>query len=471
MYKHLKKNIYFSIILWIISFVSVYSQNTCTQLIVKKIYIQGNEKTKEWLIKLESGIKEGDSIQNNLFFDKLEEVKSNLKRTSLFSNVEIRYVLDIESNCYIEVTIILTENWLLFPNAVFELVDRNFNVWWDEFNHSFKRINYGLGITHYNLAGRGVQLKVKIASGYTNKFELFYKMPYLSANRNINVGFGASYIEYKEIAYKLENNKAVFYAQENEKELKKLSCFTKSEFRLGRKKKLYQQLEMVSNHGLDSIKFLNPDFFGNGESKQFYFKGTSGYLWNDYNDPLRPQRGYYFESNLSYLSDFRNQTILKLYVNLGKAFEINHYIRLSSRIQSEFSLTRKKPTFNLYNGIGSQETILNGYELYQINGTDFFNFSQSIYFRLFDFKRSLIKFLNNEPKFKINLITELFIRFSAAYVKDPFYYKLNDLTNTNLGSFTLGSQISINSIIKLESNFTVNHLGETGFYFHTIRVF
>ncbi|MEO6189698.1 MAG: hypothetical protein ABIO44_04300 [Saprospiraceae bacterium] len=447
------------------------SQNSCTQLIVKKISIQGNEKTKEWLIKLEGGIKEGDSIQNNLFLSKIEEVKSNLRRTSLFSNVEISYVLDIENSCYIEMTIILIENWLLFPSVVFELVDRNFNVWWDEFNHSFKRINYGLGITHYNLAGRGVQLKVKIVRGYTDKFEVYYKQPYLSINRNINVGIGASYIEYKEIAYKLVNNKSVFYFQENKNGLKKISCYTKSEFRLGSEKKLYQQLEMVSNQSLDTIKFLNPDYFGNGENKQFYFKGTSGYLWDNYNDPLRPQRGYYFESNLSYLSDFRNQTILKLYVNFGKAFEINHRIRLSSRIQSEVSLTRKKPTFNLYTGIGSQQTVLNGYELYQINGTDYFNFSQSLYYRLFDFKRSLIKFLKNEPKFKINLITELFIRFSAAHVKDPFYYQLNDLTNTNLGSFTIGSQISINSLIKLESNFTVNHLGETGFYFHTIRVF
>ena len=48
----------------------------------------------------------------------------------------------------INFTIDLVERWYIWPYPILEISERNFNVWWDDFQSSnyqdFSRFNYGV---------------------------------------------------------------------------------------------------------------------------------------------------------------------------------------------------------------------------------------------------------------------------------------------------------------------------------------
>ena len=96
--------------------------------------------------------KKNDSISFSDFQSVIEEDKRKLINTDLFNEVQIKFLLIEEKNVDIIIEVIESIYWS--PNLIFELSDRNFNDWWVNFNHDFKRINYGLGFEHSNISGR-----------------------------------------------------------------------------------------------------------------------------------------------------------------------------------------------------------------------------------------------------------------------------------------------------------------------------
>lgn len=80
----------------------------------------------------------------------IARITSDLRKTNLFLQINIKTVFHFEENAKIKFIIEVQENWYLYPNIIFELADRNFNVWWNEYDRSFKRINFGLGAQHVN---------------------------------------------------------------------------------------------------------------------------------------------------------------------------------------------------------------------------------------------------------------------------------------------------------------------------------
>jgi hypothetical protein len=55
--------------------------------------------------------------------------------------LKIRLILLVDVN----------ERWYTFPVPIFELSDRNFNEWWQNYNHDFRRVNYGLRLYQVQL--------------------------------------------------------------------------------------------------------------------------------------------------------------------------------------------------------------------------------------------------------------------------------------------------------------------------------
>ena len=136
-----------------------------------------------------------------------------LLNTGLFTLAKININnWDTEKN-QISITIELREMWYLYPFYIFELADRNFNVWWEEQERSLKRINYGGRLTWLNLTGRRDLLKATVQFGYTKKFELSYNRPMLGKSRNLGGFTEIHYSNRKEIAYITEESKLLFKKQ------------------------------------------------------------------------------------------------------------------------------------------------------------------------------------------------------------------------------------------------------------------
>ena len=133
-----------------------FSKNDQKQLFyeVNQIIIKGNEITKSKVIIRELAFKKNQQISQNEIEKKIEISNSNLTNLNLFNFITITYEI-IEDK--INFTIDLVERWYIWPYPIFEISERNFNVWWNDFKESdyrdFSRLNYGIFLNIENFRG------------------------------------------------------------------------------------------------------------------------------------------------------------------------------------------------------------------------------------------------------------------------------------------------------------------------------
>ncbi|MBK5285760.1 MAG: hypothetical protein JJE25_10195, partial [Bacteroidia bacterium] len=93
---------------------------------INSITIIGNKKTKSEIIFRELAFHNGDSLSQSSIGTAIQRSKENMLNTSLFNFVDIFYKTE---DSIIDVIIIVSERWYIWPLPIFELVDRNFNEW------------------------------------------------------------------------------------------------------------------------------------------------------------------------------------------------------------------------------------------------------------------------------------------------------------------------------------------------------
>ena len=131
MYRNLRASILSFVFLIIFSFI------TKAQVHINSINIEGNQKTKKYIILRELPYHVGDNVNKDslIFFNSLSQ--QQLYNTSLFlvANIRAEYPLPMDSSI-VNIHIQVQERWYFIPKPVFKWVDRNFSQWWNEQNHS-----------------------------------------------------------------------------------------------------------------------------------------------------------------------------------------------------------------------------------------------------------------------------------------------------------------------------------------------
>jgi hypothetical protein len=115
---------------------------------------------------------------------------------------------------------------------IFELADRNFNVWWNEFDASFKRVNYGIRFSHNILTGNQDALKVAVQLGYSQRLEAQYAWPYFGKKSNWRFTTNLLLSKSRESYYITSEDKPVFYKSEDEYPLQRTRFGTTLENRI-----------------------------------------------------------------------------------------------------------------------------------------------------------------------------------------------------------------------------------------------
>ena len=119
---------------------------------------------------------------------KIEESTNNLRNLELFNFVVISKTKQSNS---VNIRIDITEKWYFWPYPIFEISDRNFNTWWNEFsanNYSdFSRLNYGIFFNWENFRGRNELLQFKIRRGFKEHYLFSYQIPYFNKNKTIGL--------------------------------------------------------------------------------------------------------------------------------------------------------------------------------------------------------------------------------------------------------------------------------------------
>ena len=183
------------------------------KVIIDQIKISGNKRTKENIITRELSLKKGLTISKEDLISIIEEDKRKVINTDLFN--EVNFSIKIIRENHLELIIDVIESFYWIPNLIFELSDRNFNDWWENFNHDFKRINYGMGLLQYNLSGRGDVMEMLFRLGFIREIYASYYKPYLSKKQKGGIEIDFNFIDYDHLEYNFVDYVPVFYKSKN----------------------------------------------------------------------------------------------------------------------------------------------------------------------------------------------------------------------------------------------------------------
>ena len=202
MYKGIKKNLTLLFCLLVLA-IQLQAQYT-----IRAIDIQGNTKTKPYIILRELPYQQGSKITKDSLETLNTIAQNQLFNTSLFTEVKVAST-EVDSST-IDIQIVVKERWYFFPLPYFRWVDRNFSQWWNEQHRSLDRVNYGINLKQSNVTGNNDRLVLGLITGYTHQALLRYSFPFIDRKLRFGTGFGFQYYTQKEMNYTTQNDKQVF---------------------------------------------------------------------------------------------------------------------------------------------------------------------------------------------------------------------------------------------------------------------
>lgn len=437
-------------------------------VVIDRIGFSGNKKTKEATIRREMNMIEGDTILLARLPERLEENRALILNTALFTIVKVN-VGKWEADNRIEVKIELQEQWYLFPFPIFELADRNFNVWWSEQGRSINRVNLGLRLTHYNFTGRRDKIKLTTQFGYTQKYELDYSLPYFNKKQTLGFYTNLFYATNKETNYITTGNKFLFF-RNDDKQLRSIR------FKLGLiyRPKLFTyhnfSLEYHDNLISDSVALLNPDFFLEDQRLQRFFAFRYSFTLDKRDLRDYPRKGIFLLSTLSKegLGIFNGFDALVWNTTIAKYFSFGKQEKWSTELiwKGLFYFYRNKQPYYNNRSFGFKPDYIRGYELYVIDGMDFTYVKTSVRRQIVDKMVNWGKLIPLKQMKLMPLQLYLTINNDVGYAYEPFYETGNPLNNRWLWGGGLGLDIVayVDKVIQIEYSF--NHLLENGLFLH-----
>ncbi len=436
---------------------------------VNRIFILGNKITKEQIVLRELTLKTGDIVYSTELPIILDLDKKKLINTRLFNTVELR-VLEFQED-RIDLLIEVNERWYTFPSPIFELADRNFNEWWQTYNHDFKRVNYGLRLYQFNMRGRNETLRLTAQFGFQRRFEINYRFPYIDRKQKQGLIVNFDFSETKNLAYRTFDHKLEF--QQSEQILKNTRgggltyTYRKSFYVFHALKAEYRHNEIN-----DTIPILNENYFGDGQTAQHY--GSIGYQFTaDRRDYVGyPLTGYFLTAGIVKFGITPNDNLNKLDISatFARYIALKRNFFLSNNIIGYWSSPTDLPYSN-FGALGYRKQLVRGYEVYFIEGPRYFvnntTFKKRIFNRAYNWNAMPIRQFRYIP---ISVFLKTY--GDIGYVENYPNYEVNSrLTNKLLTGAGIGIDIvaSYDAVFRFEYSF--NGEGERGFFFHIHKEF
>ncbi|MCI0750866.1 MAG: BamA/TamA family outer membrane protein [Flammeovirgaceae bacterium] len=437
-------------------------------VMVNRLFVTGNRVTRDQIILRELTLKSGDVIYSLDLPDILKQDERKIFNTRLFNTVEVR-TLELEPN-KVDILVEVHERWYTFPVPIFSLSDRNFNEWWETYNHDFRRTNYGLRLYQYNMRGRNETLRLTAQFGFQRLFELSYRMPYIDKKQKHGLVFDFAYFENKNLAYQTLDHKLEF---------KKSSDLLRTVRKVGLsytfRNSFYQNHLLQIAHSeaqiSDSVKLLNENYLRENTIQSF--TSVSYHFNYDRRDiAFYPLRGHYLsimaqQSGLSSSEDL-NKTEVNLlftkYSDLKNNWFLSNYSLLYMSTEDQI------PYYN-FSALGYYKRFVRGYEIYVIEGPQYFLNKTTLKKRVFSQRWTW----NRAPldQFR-HMPLEIYLKAYAdfGYVKNYEGYTLsNRLSNKLISGAGTGIDIvgSYDVVIRLE--YTFNAEGDNGLFIHLKKEF
>jgi outer membrane protein assembly factor BamA len=437
---------------------------------IGEISIVGNKRTKNAIILRELQVRLGDTLPIEQLPRLLEESRLMLVNTALFNKVDI-YYKDWEARSgRVHIRVEVNESWYIYPVPVFDLADRNFNVWWVEQKRSLQRVNYGLDFSHTNFSGNNDPLKIKIQFGYTRKYNLRYNLPFIDRNKTLGIYSYFEFAQNREVNYATEGNKQLFFKLEDRFVYQRFRTELGLNYRPGARTFHYTEIGFHHNR-IDPVvaDSLYPNFFLDGRKLQRYFSLKYDFT-RDFRDiRAYPLNGHYLKASIRKdgLGIFSDRNALAINLRYERYWPSTGRWSAALLGDSKYSLIRRQQPYNDNRALGFGQVYLPGYEYYIADGPDMLLLRSMLRFKLLDRTLKFGKWVPIESYRQVPFKAFLVMNAGWAYINDPFPTKLgNPLNNRPLwgGGPALHLVFFYDKVLLVEYSF--NHLGEKGLFLH-----
>lgn len=439
-------------------------------VIVKSIGYEGNKITKDHIVAREVMFAASDTMTNVVFRELLEKSRKNLINTSLFNFVSYELLSRQGEYEIVDVLFKLTERWYIWPWPVIEFADRNFNTWWKE-NRSLSRMSYGVVLKWGNFRGRKEELDITARFGYNELYGFEYTIPYLNKKETLGLGMGAAYGRSHEAPVMNEDDKLVYYKDDDEYVQQEVRAYLSLIVR----KKIYNthtfRLEYDFWDFADTLNMINPSFTPGGKEKLQYFSLVYQYKSDHRDDKPYPLKGYYFDVVVAKrgfeIFDNAGLDVFYILTTFRKYFQMGNRWYFATGLNSKFSNESEQP-FYMDRAIGYGRDIVRGYEYYVVNGHNFGIFKNNIKFALLPRKTFNVNFIKSEKFSKVHYAFYLNAFFDMGFVDNlyPDPYLNNQLENSFLLGYGIGLDFVTYYDIVLRLEYSFNQMNENGFFLH-----
>ncbi|QOI98477.1 MAG: BamA/TamA family outer membrane protein [Flammeovirgaceae bacterium] len=440
---------------------------------INRIFIIGNRRTRERIILRELTLKPGDSVHTRELPVIIEKDKYKLFNLALFNTTNIR-TLELTSG-QADLLVEVDERWYTFPVPIFQLSDRNFNEWWENYNHDFDRINYGLKLYQYNMRGRNETLIFTAQFGYVKRFELLYRVPYFDRRQKQGLIFESDYIDAKNLPVQTVNHKLDFL------EMRSLLRNTRGigltyTYRNGFYKQHRWKYGYRTTHIADTVAKINENYLGTETNLRQRYDLFSYQFISDHRDVVAyPLKGHQLNAQVQKTGVFVNSDISKIDVSFSysRFFDLKKNFFLSNLSFAYWSNRDDIPYFN-YGVMGYNKIFVRGYELFVIEGPWYVLNKTTLKKRIF----SRTWNWTDMPFRQFQYIPfAIYVKTYAdfGYVKNYPYYISNNLNKMLSDKLIFGTGFGVDLVssydVVLRFEYSFNAEGNSGLFFHIKKEF
>ncbi len=439
------------------------------QVVIDSILLSGNKRTKDNIILRELDFKQGDLLSIDEVNVRFANNRLRLINTRLFNDAKLNISNWREDTINIEID--LREGWYIYPMPIFELADRNFNVWWVEQNHRFNRINLGLRFYYLNFTGRNDRLKIATQFGYTQKMEAKYQLPFANKKQTLGFSVNGLFSRNREVAYQTNQLSARqdFLRLDKGFGLKRGRAGAGLIFRPKLNITQKWNLDYLHHTINDTIRNLNSNFLGDGRLKQQYFSLEYEFEWDKRDRRYYPHNGFFLEVQaikngfgiFNHVNDFSVSATFANYFQTGKWLSFEYGVKGKKNI-----ITKKQPYYLLRQGLGYKEEFVRGYEFYVIDGQDYAYLKTGIRFHVLDVNINASKIVPINAFKLIPLRIYLKLNSDFGVVHDPFAVFDNPVANQFLWGGGPAIDIVLYHSFVLRLEYSINRFKEKGLYLH-----
>jgi outer membrane protein assembly factor BamA len=432
-----------------------------SSITIRNIHVSGNRITKKYVVLREVILIKDSAYSISDILANIKTSRQNLMNTALFVDATVNFTK--WENDSIDIVVDVKERWYYWPSPVFRPIDRNWNVWINQYNVTFDRVNYGIKFQGKNVTGMNDKINIILLNGYARQIAVNYFNPYLDKKLIHGFGVDFAYSKNREVNYSTRKNQQSFYKNEDKFIREQLYLGLSYSYRKGSITRHTVRLGLVIDNVDDTILSLNPKFFNSSANTTRYPEIQYRYQYLGVNYIPYPTIGHTLDFFFLKKGFGGPVDLWQFNVKAYKHWTLPHKFYYSLGGEASLKLPFDQPYINMP-FLGYGDAYLRGMEYYVVDGVAGGFIRNTL--------RKEVGTVKWKTGFKSRIYGEIPFRFfikgygDFGYVHSKFNTTGNILSNKFLytGGFGLDIVTIYDIVIRLEYSF--NQLNERAFFFH-----